>query len=121
MRRNFCFYVLISLMLTGFSSTAVSQFGDPVPRRPQEMDGPVNVLNKAIVFSETDIAVPGRGLGIEFTRYYNSAPVGRPTYDSSYMGWRWFPLLPMGNKKMVYQWWDRCHCCYHRQRFETSL
>ena len=51
MTRNFCFYVLMSLMLFGFSSTVISQFGDPVPFHPQEMDGPVNVINRALVFS----------------------------------------------------------------------
>ena len=88
MRRNFCLCVLMGLMLLGFSSTVVSQFGDPVPRHPKEMDGPINVMTGAIVFSETDIAVPGRGLGIEFTRYYNSEGVSR-TYDPSYMGHNW--------------------------------
>lgn len=31
MRRNFCFCVLMGLMLLGFSGAVVSQFGDPVP------------------------------------------------------------------------------------------
>ena len=73
MKRNFCFYVLMSLMLLGFSSTAVSQFGDPAPYHPQEMDGMVNMINRSLVFSETDLAIPGRGLGLNFTRYYNSS------------------------------------------------
>ena len=89
MRRNFCFCVLMGLMLLGFSSTVVSQFGDPVPRYPQEMDGPVNVINHTLFFSETDIAVPGRGLGIEFTRYYNSDGVSHGTKAPSYMGDKW--------------------------------
>ena len=91
MRRNFCFCVLMGLMLLGFSGTVVSQFGDPVPRYPQEMDGPVNMITGAIAFSETDIAVPGRGLNLEFTRYYNSDPVNRFRYTryGSYIGHKW--------------------------------
>ena len=89
MKRNFCFYVLMSLMLLGFSSTVESQFGDPVPRYPQEMDGPVNVINRALVFSETDIAIPGRGFGINFTRYYNSDGLHRSTGGVSYIGHKW--------------------------------
>ena len=108
MKRNFCFCVLMGLMLTGFSSTAVSQFGDPVPMYPQEMDGPVNVTNGALVFSETDIAVPGRGLGINFTRYYNSDWVGRFRYAPSYMGQKW---------SHSYQWEIKSSLDYHsRQR-----
>lgn len=42
-----------------------------------------------LVFSETDIAVPGRGLGIEFTRCYNSDGVNRQTYGASYIGHEW--------------------------------
>ena len=78
MRRIICFCMLMSLLLLGFSSTVISQFGDPVPRYPQEMDGPINMITGALVFSETDLAFPGRGLGIEFTRYYNSDGVNRP-------------------------------------------
>ena len=89
MRRNFCFCVLMGLMLLGFSGTVVSQFGAPVPRHPQEMDGPVNVINHTLFFSETDLAVPGRGIGIEFTRYYNSDGVGHGTKAPSYMGNKW--------------------------------
>ena len=88
MRRNFCFCVLMGLMLLGFSSTVVSQFGDPVPRHPKEMDGPVNVVTGGLVFSETDIAVPGRGLGIEFTRYFNSYRTSQRN-GPSYMGYKW--------------------------------
>ena len=84
-RKCIGFFVLFGLMMLGLSSTVVSQFGDPVPMYPQEMDGMVNMINRALVFSETDIAVPGRGLGIEFTRHYNSA-VENLTY------WRWYTI-----------------------------
>ena len=87
MRRSFCLYVLIGLMLLGFSSTVVSQFGDPMPFHPQEMDGMVNMTRRSLVFSETDLAVPGRGLGINFTRHYNSVMwrgVGISSYPSTF-------------------------------------
>ena len=90
MKRNFCFYVLTSLMLLSFSSTAVSQFGDPVPRYPQEMDGMVNMINNnALYFSETDLAIPGRSLGIEFTRYYNADGLARSMRNLPYIGHKW--------------------------------
>ena len=89
MKRNFCFCVLTSLMLLGFSSTALSQFGDPVPRYPQEMDGTINVISRVPQFSETDIAAPGRGLGINFTRYYNGDGGHRWTRGPAYMGRKW--------------------------------
>ena len=89
MKRNFCFCVLTSLMLLGFSSTTLSQFGDPVPRHPQEMDGTINVMTRVPYFSETDIAAPGRGLGINFTRTYNGDGGHRWTRGTTYMGPRW--------------------------------
>ena len=87
--RHVFFYLSMSLMVFAFSSTALSQFGDPVPRYPQEMDGMVNMTNSALVFSETDIAVPGRGLGIEFTRYYNSDELAPWIRSLPYMGHKW--------------------------------
>ena len=62
-----------------FSSTAVSQFAYPVPRYPQEMDGLVNMITFGLVFSDTDLAVPGGGPRLEFTRYYSSAGLHRST------------------------------------------
>ena len=89
MSRNFCFCVLMGLMLLGFSSAVVSQFGDPVPRYAHEMDGPVNVINGRLVFSEIDIAVPGLGLGFDFTRYYNADGLNRHHNYPSYIGHQW--------------------------------
>ena len=89
MRRNFCFYMLMSLMQLSFSSTAVSQFGDSVPGYPQEMDGMINVITRVPHFSETDLVVPGRGLGINFTRTYNGDSVYRSNRGASYLGPRW--------------------------------
>ena len=104
--KKFLFLCVNGLMLLGFSSTVVSQFGDPVPRYPQEMDGPVNVINRALVFSETDIAVPGRGLGIDFTRYYNADGLKRYEHYPSYMGYKWshsyqWELLLRGSRPKV--------------------
>ena len=79
MQRFFCFYALMFLMLLGFCSPVVSQFGDPVPRFPQEMDGLVNMITFGLVFSDTDLAVPGGGTRLEFTRYYSSAGLHRST------------------------------------------
>ena len=89
--RQICFYLLISLMVFAFSSTALSQFGDPVPNYPQEIDGGVvNMVTFGAVFSETDLAVPGRGLGIEFTRYYTSNGIARNwNVGASYIGHDW--------------------------------
>ncbi len=84
MKRNFCFCMLMSLILFGFSSTVVGQFGDPVPYHPQEMDGPVNMTRRSLFFSETDLAVPGRGLGINFTRHYDSTGMWRGVGIFSY-------------------------------------
>ncbi len=114
MRRNSCFCVLMGLMLLGFSSAVVSQFGDPVPRYPQEMDGPVNMINGALVFSETDIAVPGRRLGLEFTRYHNSDSLY--WRGSSDVGHRW---------SHSYRWHLSAATIYtgsgSRQRFTKSV
>ena len=89
MRRHICFWLFTCLVLLGISNAAVCQFGDPVPLYPQEMDGMVHVVNRALILSETDIAVPGRGLGLGFTRHYNSDGVHRYISGASYMGWRW--------------------------------
>ena len=90
MKRNFCFCMLMSLLLFSFSSTAVSQFGSPVPAQPQDMDGVVNMLTFALVLSETDLSVPGRGLGLDFTRYHTSRGVSRNAkVDASYIGHDW--------------------------------
>ena len=79
--------MLMSLLFLSFSSTAVSQFGSPVPAQPQDMDGVVNMLTFALVLSETDISVPGRGLGLDFTRYHTSRGVSRNAkLGASYIG-----------------------------------
>ena len=85
MIRSIC--TLVVLLLLVFSNTVLGQFGDPVPHHPQEMDGMVNMLNRGLYFSETDLAVPGRGVGISFTRHYNSD--GLLAYDTSQIGYRW--------------------------------
>ena len=89
MKRNFCFCTLIILMLLGFSSTVMSQFGSPVPQHPQEMDGMINMITRVPYFSETDLVVRGRGSGLNFTRTYNGDGVYRPNRGASYLGPRW--------------------------------
>ena len=90
MKRNSCFCMLISLILLSFASISVSQFGSPVPRYPQEMDGPVNMTNSRKLFvSGTDISVPSRGFGINLTRYYNGGGVNRSHSHPSYIARNW--------------------------------
>ena len=92
MRSNFSLCVLIGLMLLCFGSMVEGQFGSPVPQYPQEMDGMVNTVNRALYFSVTDIAVPGRGFGLNFTRYYNSKVHNRaenPGGGASHIGNKW--------------------------------
>ncbi len=80
-------FTLVILLLWVFSNTVVAQFGDPVPRRPQEIDGIVNMLTRGVYFSHTDLAVSGRGLGLVFTRTYNSQ--GVKPYDTAELGHKW--------------------------------
>ncbi len=88
--KQICFYLLITLMLFAFSNTAPSQFGSPVPNYPQEMDSMVNMISFQLVFSETDLTVPGRGLGLEFTRNYIYNGISRNWYQgASYIGHDW--------------------------------
>ena len=93
-------FTLILLIVLSFTAASHAQFGDPVPRYPNEMDGFIRVtdFNPSCRFSETDLSVPGRGLGINFTRTYNSrAPLwsadlaaflGRNQYWSHNYQWR---------------------------------
>lgn len=82
MRSLFCFLMFLSFVLCAFG-----QFGDPVPRDPHEIDGLVHVPGMRLYFSETDLLIPGRGLNLDFTRYYN----GNAGYEESpaYLGFRW--------------------------------
>ena len=90
MKRNLCVFALTSLMLLSFASPGVSQFGDPVPKYPQEMDGPVNMTNgRKLFWSETDISIAGRGLDLTFSRYYNGDGASRNRNHASYMGPKW--------------------------------
>ncbi|MBI1923109.1 hypothetical protein HYR99_02550 [Candidatus Poribacteria bacterium] len=47
------------------------------------MDGPVHIPTGYLHHSETDLAIPGRGLGVEFTRYYASYYVSDPTENGT--------------------------------------
>ena len=90
MSRYASVFVLTSLMLLSFAIPGAAQFGDPVPKYPQEMDGPVNMTNgRKLFFSATDISVPGRGFGLDFTRSYNGGGVNRDHNHPSYIGPNW--------------------------------
>lgn len=62
--------IFVLLFLLSVVNT-FGQFGDPVPRYPHEVDGFVRLNDVKVYFAETDIVIPGRGLNLEFTRYYN--------------------------------------------------
>jgi hypothetical protein len=77
-----------------FVGVVWAQFGDPTPRSIDGMDlGPVYVPTGKLHYSETDLSVPGRGLGFEFTRYYTNywAVYQDPMYrrGPSWMGANW--------------------------------
>ena len=90
MRRSFIRFsrrgfLTLSIILLLVASSAFGQFGNPVPQSPNAMDGMVNMANnRTLYFAETDLTVPGRGLGVELTRYFNS--VGSRFYANSYIG-----------------------------------
>ena len=50
MSRYASVFVLTSLMLLSFAIPGTAQFGDPVPKYPQEMDGFVNMTNGRKLF-----------------------------------------------------------------------
>lgn len=60
-----CFFLFLCFVAESFG-----QFGNAVPRYRYEVDGYVKVKGPSLYFSETDIVVPGRGLSLEFSRYY---------------------------------------------------
>ena len=75
------------LLLVVSSAFAQLQYEDLVPRYPQEMDGRVNMAKGRFSFAATDLVVPGRGLSIDFTRYYHGTAVSR--MYRSYLGQGW--------------------------------
>jgi hypothetical protein len=64
--------LLVSVVLFFVVSGVYAQFGDPTPRLANEFDGQVHVPTGRLMYSATDIVVPSRGPGIEFTRYYKN-------------------------------------------------
>ena len=82
---------LIPIILLLVVSSAFGQFTggyeDLVPRYPNQMDGRVNMVKGRFSFAATDLVVPGRGLSLEFTRYYHGTAVS-PMYRS-YLGQGW--------------------------------
>ena len=78
------------LFLLGFTLNTFGQFGDPVPRYPHEVDGLVRLKgDRQLVFSETDISIPGRGVSLEFTRYYNGSGLTSSPGDPAFLGRYW--------------------------------
>ena len=84
-------FQLLPFILLLVVSSAFGQFTggyeDLVPRYPNQMDGRVNMVKGRFSFAATDLVVPGRGLSLEFTRYYHGTAVS-PRYRS-YLGQGW--------------------------------
>ena len=81
---------LLPFILLLVVSSAFAQFAayeDLVPRYPNQMDGRVNMVKGRFSFSATDLVVPGRGLSLDFTRYYHGTAVSR--MYRSYLGQGW--------------------------------
>ncbi len=74
------------LLLVVSSVFAQLPYEDLVPRHPQEMDGRVNMAKGRFSFAATDLVVPGRGLSLDFTRYYHGTAVSE---YRSYLGQGW--------------------------------
>ena len=83
-------FQLLPFILLLVVSSAFAQFTayeDLVPRYPNQMDGRVNMAKGRFSFAATDLVVPGRGLSLEFTRYYHGTAV-LSSYRS-YLGQGW--------------------------------
>ena len=78
-------FILLLVVSSAFAQFA--EYEDLVPRYPNQMDGPVNMVKGRFSFAATDLVVPGRGLSLEFTRYYHGTAVS-PMYRS-YLGQGW--------------------------------
>ena len=86
--RKVLLWGVISVLLFVLSVVnTFGQFGDPVPRYPHEIDGFVRLNDVKVYFAETDIVIPGRGLNLEFTRYYDGNAGSEES--PSYLGHRW--------------------------------
>jgi len=87
MRKVLLWGVIFVLQFLMSVVNTFGQFGDPVPRYPHEVDGFVRLNDVKVYFAETDIVIPGRGLNLEFTRYYNGNAGGEES--PSYLGHLW--------------------------------
>ena len=87
LKRGFQLIPFILLLVVSSAFAQFTQYEDLVPHYPQEMDGRVNMVKGRFSFAETDLVVPGRGLNLEFTRYYHGTAVS--ARDRSYLGQGW--------------------------------
>ena len=87
LKRGFQLIPFILLLVVSSAFAQFTQYEDLVPRYPQEMDGRVNMVKGRFSFAETDLVVPGRGLSLEFTRYYHGTAVS--SRYRSYLGQGW--------------------------------
>ena len=87
LKTGFQLLPFILLLVVSSAFAQFTQYEDLVPRYPQEMDGRVNMAKGRFSFAETDLVVPGRGLSLEFTRYYHGTAVSQR--DRAYLGQGW--------------------------------
>ena len=75
LRRGFQLLPFVLLLVVSSAFAQFTAYEDLVPRYPQEMDGRVNMAKGRFSFAATDLVVPGRGLSLDFTRYYHGTAV----------------------------------------------
>ena len=87
LKRGFQLLPFILLLVVSSAFAQFTEYEDLVPRYPNQMDGRVNMVEGRFSFAGTDLVVPGRGLSIEFTRYYHGTAVS--DRYRSYLGQGW--------------------------------
>ena len=75
LKTGFQLLPFILLLVVSSAFAQFTEYEDLVPRYPNQMDGRVNMVEGRFSFAGTDLVVPGRGLSIEFTRYYHGTAV----------------------------------------------
>ena len=78
---------ILLLVVSGAFGQFTGGYEDLVPRYPNQMDGRVNMVKGRFSFAATDLVVPGRGLSLDFTRYYHGTVVS--SRYRSYLGQGW--------------------------------
>ena len=87
LKRGFQALPFILLLVVSGAFAQFTAYEDLVPRYPNQMDGRVNMAKGRFSFAATDLVVPGRGLSLEFTRYYHGTAVS--SRYRSYLGQGW--------------------------------